>query len=378
MKQSQVPASGKTVTADNSTQQDIGRNQGQAIGQMHGGQAVNAQEIGVFVSGGNVVFQNNGINGSPQQVMQLEREIPSLLPYLANRTDQEYELGQAIQKSLTKPRRRPIVCIVHGDEYQSHDKFLERLRKISIARLLRLNLHETTIKEYQLAWPSNLKKLEKLSTRLCRNLADTVEQYSLATSQQINQTLGKYPGPVIIHTHLLTEDWERQGFEVLPSLLKFWQDWPHLASNQTLIVCICVKYQIKRQKYSSKWWSLKTIATSIRQYFRRLRFHKLNQQITQQLMELSESQFEQFDRLTSIVLPMLENLTQTHVENWARSESTKNFVGEAMLEQLVDSVRDMFELWETQTASQMMSMDDVAEHLIKLLKSLSSSRGEYL
>ena len=111
-------SSDETDISENQIQQEIGRNQGQAIGQMYGGQAVDA---GVFISGGSVVFQNSQDGSLPQALLNVRREIPSLLPYLPNRTAQEFELGQAIQNLFIKTIRQPLVCVVHGDEFQSHD-----------------------------------------------------------------------------------------------------------------------------------------------------------------------------------------------------------------------------------------------------------------
>ena len=364
----------KISASENQIQQDIGRNQGQAFGQMYGGQAVDA---GVFISGGSVVFQNSQGGGLPQALMNGERAVPSLLPYLPNRTDQEFELGRAVQKLMTQTPRRPLVCIVHGDEFQSHDKFLERLRKVSLPRLLRLDLRQTAVKEYHLGWPSSLKNLKTLPDRLCKNLADTVENYSLATVEQINQTFGKCPGPVVIHLHLLTEDWQRLGSGLLPKILEFWQQWPDLTPDQTLFICIFIKYQIKRPTNMHKWWWILRPITMLRRFLRCRRCHKLNLKIDQQLKLLAESEFREFDRLTGVVLPKLDNLTQGHVEDWVRCEATKTFAGEAVLGQLVDAVREMFDHWEIQTASRTMSMDEVAMRLTELLKFPGIDRREY-
>ena len=360
---------------ENEIQQDIARNQGQAIGQMYGGQAVDA---GIFISGGSIVFQNSEGSSLPQSLLNVQREIPSLLPYLPNRTDQEFELGQAIQILFAKTPRQPLVCIVHGDEFQSHDKFLERLCMVSLPRLLRLDPYRTAIKEYHLGWPSSLKRLNNLSERLCKNLADTVENYSLATAQQINQTFIKCPGVSVVHMHLLTDDWQNLGFDLLPNVLDFWQHWPDLQYEQILVICIFIKYQAKHPIKLQKWYWLFNPIIQLRRFLRRRHYNKLNHKIHQQIKVLSESEFNKYNRLTGVVLPKLDNLTQSHVEDWVRCEATKTFVGEAVLEQLIDAVRDMFDYWEIQTALRTMSMDDVALRLIKLLKAPFVDKEEHL
>ena len=79
--------------------QKIDRNPGQAIGQMRDSQAISVQEIGkggVVVNARNVTFQGNGRSAQPFEYCS-EREVPSLLPYLANRSIQEFELGNVLQ-----------------------------------------------------------------------------------------------------------------------------------------------------------------------------------------------------------------------------------------------------------------------------------------
>ncbi|NMG18837.1 hypothetical protein [Brasilonema bromeliae] len=206
----------QAVQGNNNTQvqQDVERNQGQAIGQMYGSQAFCVQEVrkGGFFVAGNVIFQNSGRDNVQPTLYQSERELPSLLPYLANRSDQEFELAKALQLLLKQVLPLPLVCIIHGNEFQSHDKFLERLQKFSVPRLLGLDPNQTVIKKYCLDWPAGLKNLDELRDRLSKNLADSVLGYSFASLEEINATFCKYPNPIIIHTHLLTEDWRQQRF----------------------------------------------------------------------------------------------------------------------------------------------------------------------
>ncbi|MDJ0704163.1 MAG: hypothetical protein QNJ46_12840 [Leptolyngbyaceae cyanobacterium MO_188.B28] len=375
MPQSQKDSSAKLSTSDNVIQQDIGRSQGQVIGQMYGGQAVDAKEIGVFVSGGSVVFQSIGNANLPYTLHQTERTVPSLLPYLPNRSNQEFELGQAIQVFFKQEIRRPLICIVHGDEFQCHDKFLERLQKVSLPRLMKLDPDETVIKKYHLDWPSSLKNLKNLPERLSKNLADTVEGYSFASLDQINHRFCQYPGPVIVHTHLYSEHWQQQGFEILHELLTFWNHWPDLAQNQNLLVCLFVTYQVKQPKPLKIIWIPNPCAL-IRCFFRHHHRQKLNQQIHQKLEELAASQFDQFDRLSGIILPELTGISRMQVESWVRSEDTKMFVGEAMLEKLLEAVREMFDQWEAQTTSNTIPMNDVGKNLFQLLESLKVAKGE--
>lgn len=342
----------------NQAQQDIGNNQGQTFGQMSGGNANN-------ISGSNVYFVDSKGIALDQKGLSAKPVIPSLLPYLPDRTDQEYTLSLAIQKWQSRSKRQPLICLIHGDELQSHDKFLERLRKVSLPRLLNIDLKQTAIKEYHLQWPASLKNLDRLSARLSKNLADTVEDNSYAPVEQINKTFGKHPGPVIVHLHLLTDDWHRLGPDLIHKILEFWQRWPELGVNQTLVVCVFVKYQLKRSRIERKRrWLINPFAwlRRFRRFLKCRRCQKMNHEIIEQLENLNASEFRDFNHLTGVVLPKLDNVNRTHVEDWVRCPETSQFTGEAVLEQLLSAVGQLFEQEET------MPMDNVATHLTKLLK----------
>jgi inactive STAND len=364
----------QAIQGNNNTQiqQDVARNQGQAIGQMYGSQALSVQEVreGGFFVAGNVIFQNSRLGNVQPTLYKSEREPPSLLPYLPNRSEQEFELGKALQLLLKQVPPHPLVCIIHGDEFQSHDKFLERLRKFSLPRWLGLDPNQTVIKEYPLNWPAGLKNLDELRERLRTYLADSVLGYSLSSLEEIHATFCKYPNPIIIHTHLLTEDWQQQGFEILNKLLEFWQNWPDLIPGQKLIICVFIKYQIKRQKHIKRF-SFGWIFSYLKSFYKRYRYQSINNNISRQLEVLAASKIQHFDRLSCTVLPKLTGVRRTHVENWVRSEETKQFMGEVMIERLIDAVRDMFDNWEEQTSFDTIPMDDLAEELTRLLKSLT-------
>lgn len=352
----------KSPKPTHQAQQDVGKNSGQVTGQMSGGNANNISESNVyFVNSDGTALDQKGLNAKPV--------IPSLLPYLPNRTDQEFTLSQVIQRWQSRSIRQPLICLIHGDELQSHYKFLERLRKVSFPRLLNLDLKQTAIKEHQLVWPSTLKNLDHLSARLTKNLGDGVENNSYASVEDVNKTFGKHPGPVIVHLHLLTDDWRRLGPGLLHKILEYWQQWPELGVNQTLIVCIFIKYQLKRSTPKRKHWWLINPFTWLRGFLKCRRCQKLNREITEQLETLDATEFREFKHFMGTVLPQLNNVNRNHVEEWVRCPDTRTFAGEAVLEHLMSAVRQMFEQEDT------MPMDRVGTQLEELLsKAVISGR----
>ncbi|NMG18836.1 hypothetical protein [Brasilonema bromeliae] len=131
-----------------------------------------------------------------------------------------------------------------------------------------------------------------------------------------------------------------------------------------------IKYQTKRQKHTERF-SFGRIFWYLISFCKRRRYQSINNKIYTEIKVLNTSKFKHFNRLSFTVLSELTNINRTHVENWVRSEETKQFVGEVMIQKLVDEVKDMFYRWEKETSSDKIPMDDLADELTRLLKSLS-------
>jgi hypothetical protein len=91
-----------------------------------------------------------------------------LLSYLANRSIQEFELTEAIKN---RDKSRLLVCIIHGDEFQCHYKFLERMQKDFLPDVLDLDQNKTAVKITKMMYSSELKNLNELPKYLLMNLA---------------------------------------------------------------------------------------------------------------------------------------------------------------------------------------------------------------
>jgi hypothetical protein len=301
-----------------------------------------------------------------------KREIPRLLPYLPNRHEQESKLKEAYksyQEFLNQGSSRPLVCIIHGDEFQTHDTYFERLQKYSVPQLLGLDRNQTAIQSYFLA----CRNMGQLETQLREELANSVLGSGYSSLGAINETFCKYPGPIIVRTHLLTQHW-LQDREVLKKFLEFWQGWPDLVAGQQLIICLFVKYE-KKGRESAKKSSFSWLWDHLKELLIPNHYQRVNTKIYKQIKALSNSEFKQFDRIYSIVLPELTGISRMHVEEWARSKETRQFVGEDMIEKLLIGIRDMFESWERKTSSSTIPMEDLAKNLENLLKTLTDERG---
>ena len=106
-------------------------------------------------------------------------DLPSLLPHLVDRSEQEFKLSEALQRFNTAAPY-PFVCLIHGNEFQSHDMFLERLKEDVLPRLLNLNREQAAIMEYSLHWPSRFGDADELHRKLQMGLAKTLLNRSFA------------------------------------------------------------------------------------------------------------------------------------------------------------------------------------------------------
>lgn len=351
----------------NQIEQEVGQNRGQTIGKLDNGQAVNFQNVQ------NVILQPSGANSYQIRPDKFQKEVPHLLPYLANRREQEAELSEIFSNFLKPDFPNHLICIIHGDEFQCHYNFLERMRKVFLPKWLNLDPQESIIYEYPLEWPSKSKNLHNLSNQLCKNLADVVLKNSLYSWESINIALSKHHHPVIIHIHLLTEDLQKQGLDSLNKLLEFCQSLHKIITSQRLIICIFIKYKINRKKtHKNAWFKLLFNFDFLKQY----RHQKINKKIRKYLQNLSNLERNNTQFQSVIVLPELSEINQGEVENWVRCEDTKQFVGEAMIERLTQEVGEMFDDWEQQTSSDTIPMSYLAEKLSKLVKSLIAVQDE--
>jgi hypothetical protein len=278
----------------------------------------------------------------------------SFLSYLANRSHQEFELKKAIED---RDSSRLLICIIHGDELQSHYKFLERMQNEFLPPILRLDQNTTTVKIKKMMYSSEFKNLNELPKYLLMNLAKNFVNKGNTSLGEINQILNKF-SPMIVHTDLISDDWQKQGLQILNKLLEFWQDWHNQNTiNEEVIICICVKYI--RIEWIWTW--------NIAAFFKQYRYQQINKKMRKHIQKFS-SISEKYNFLSVVVLSELEPIGRADVENWADCEHTKKFIGEDKIQQLKDKIGDMFDTWQRQKSSDKISMRYLADNLIKILE----------
>jgi hypothetical protein len=275
--------------------------------------------------------------------------IPDLLPYLCDRSDQEFDLDDGLKRSKTKPRH-PLICIIHGEETEAHDKFLERLQKVMLPFLLPRQIEQSGVQLYRLEWPQSFQTAEEMQRKLALSLSKEVLDSARGTSEDINNRIGQTLGPVAIHSHLISENWQQQKTTCLEFFLQFWQNWPELAVGQQLIVFLFIKYQVNKNLGIYK----------LRKY------RHVNSQIRKALTEYDLSSF---DRLTIAILRELKGPTLGETQDWARSQEMSKFCDP---QTLVTAISEYYAEWETQQRSKIIPVRIPTDQLTPKLKEMIS------
>ncbi len=177
--------------------------------------------------------------------------------------------------------------------------------------------------------------------------------------KKMDEILNQLPSPVIVCITLTTDDWKKPRFDI-NELLKSLQNWHNESTiiNEKIIICISIEYTYF--KYSC---------------LKKYKDQRINNKIRKHIQKIS-SPPQQFNSLSVVVLPELESIKRQDVVRWCTHEYIKKFLGEdeIQIQELKYKTGDMFDNWEKQNKSDKMSMRDIADELLKILKQFERMR----
>ncbi len=225
-----------------------------------------------------------------------------LLPYLCNRSEQETALGPALREHRQMRSRRPVICIVHGDERESHGWFLERLRYHSLPKFLDLESRRMSVKDK----PMRLPRRAGSHSVFWSNLGDALLGNTAASPDEVFDFISHHEEPLMISLDLLTEDFEESGDGLLTAFFEFCNHWRDLPVGRTVIYCVCLKYQ--RLDHAGFWKKRK-----LRQTEDRLRAF------------VETMDFSRHANVSGIVLPELRAIPRGDVVAWSRHDEVREY-----------------------------------------------------
>jgi hypothetical protein len=266
--------------------------------------------------------------GSAASSDKVRRPDRRLLPYLCDRSEQEYELAKTVRLHQQERGLRPLVCIIHGDDLECHDKYLERMRYRSLRKFFNLEARRMEVKEYSL--PPLRRALSAGAFWAC--LGQALFDDSSAAQSDIWQFIAHHEEPMMLVLELLTEDFVESGESLLNSVIDFCGAWLDLPPGRAVILCVSLKYQRfgKAGLFD----------------FKKKKLRQLNQSLRGLMKSLA---LQSRAGVSVAVLPELEAIPRGDVERWKRSQQVRG---------LPDS---QIRAWYEQTDR--IPMEDLAEKL---------------
>jgi hypothetical protein len=180
-----------------------------------------------------------------------------ILPYLANRLEQERHLFTELERHLQQQPHRPIAFIVRGDrESQCIDGFIDRLSKYSLPRhLARLGLSDQLEWKY-IVWPQPVASAQASAAqeRAFNYSFDISAALDLPLSAKIEavaRQIANLRKPVTFCSTIYGTRWQPEEPGLIRKVLEFWSRLPSLLNVQPLIVFLVVALE----KPVETWWS---------------------------------------------------------------------------------------------------------------------------
>lgn len=224
-------------------------------------------------------------------------KIPPILPYLNNRSIQQQELEAFLCDCESTLHQKPFVGIIHGDEHECHDKFIEKLQDYLVPDFLNLPAHQNSIKEITIHWPHPklpvLQRLKSLENQLSHSLTGK----KVGTIDNIVQALNLYLTPILIHATIQAGQWQKDDPELIERWINYWDMLPDLAVGKKLMIFLCFKY---RNIHKMHFWEAR-------------RYTRLNQNIRKYVENLN---IEKFENISGIALTELRSITYEELDEW--------------------------------------------------------------
>jgi hypothetical protein len=258
-----------------------------------------------------------------------------LLPYLVNRLEQVSKLMETIEKHEKK--QRPLVCLIHGEDCQMTDKFVECIAK----QFLPNWTGNCNNSQESLFFPCDFKNVaelhEKIKFGLSLKLAPT-ELDDGGVVKKIKELCRS--SPVIFETNMTTQNWnEAGGVEIILGFAKFWASLGNLCGQlpQSQLVLVCLRFTYEHEGEPS--------------FFKFFKKFSVNEKIRKTLATL---QFP--EGVSGVVLPELRNIEKKHVTDWA-----EYYLKNKYDEKLKQRIRSLFKDHQT------VAMEHLAPELKEML-----------
>lgn len=162
-----------------------------------------------------------------------------LLPYLANRVNQELALHEKVEAYQSV--QSPFICVIHGKPEECNDGFIDRIRLYSLNKIIPKQVKQGT-KRYIFSCDS-FKNEEELHKKMWASLGEVVVG-CFAKPDEIAQAIAQQNCPVLLCVAMNSDDClQNKGIKSLEFFLNFWKKWPaSTEQSHLLLVCFSFNY----------------------------------------------------------------------------------------------------------------------------------------
>lgn len=257
------------------------------------------------------------------------QKIPSrFLPYLIDRYEQLYKLKSMAQKCTKTESQHPLTRIIHGEEGQALNMFLECHIPYYWPKIQPSRSEQAGPIRIEFDWPRYTYNNIELKQEIIREIYHKVQDSFSCDYKKISGAINKrYIGrPILMCTFVYTDDWEICGKEIISNFREFWRDWPPRPKGDILIACLVIKYLKDETNLFKKL--LKPFVKIGAKYAR------INDEIRQTL----KSGYANFE------IPELQGIKRRDVYEWARLKEVKkiceqkNLSPETIIPEIYESV----------------------------------------
>jgi hypothetical protein len=284
-----------------------------------------------------------GLRKTIQDRLGTAERVPPLLPYYCDRSEQYQRIDELLWERRKNTDSRVLIVLVQADEFQCGSQFIDVLRaKIPRFPATR-DLGEPV--SYELEWPKSFDSPEDFRLRLRRDLADRVTGNRHASRGEIEQAIKAISGPILVHTYLLTSEWQRTGKDAVLEFYRFWDEWTQLARTHPFIVILRVEYEVVQTSLGRFWPS---------------RIERANRELRAFLRDCFTPENAIFD-----ILRELPRIARDDAERWSRMDEVRRFVPDADLE---PHVRELYRSKFAKEPEGQPCMEPLAKELGQLLR----------
>ncbi len=168
--------------------------------------------------------------------------ISPILPYLADRSSQEAELEFTLDECEGELHEKPMICIVHGNELECHNKFIERLEEVMLPEILD-GPGSVPVGMTMVEWPSMKANIKIRYKKLINNINSALTGNRQAKMEKIKEKLDNQINPQMISFMLPVAAWEKNEDELIRKWLEYWNHFPDLNGGRKLMVFLSIKYK---------------------------------------------------------------------------------------------------------------------------------------